>query len=346
MGIKHADRIDASAARRAARPRRPRRLLRREPAGAVLRQEPRARPGRRARRDHPHRRLRQERRRPAALPLRPAQQRRRRAAAERRRHPRPQAHDVVSSFSAADMDPERTKPRRRPAAALPRLRRVARREARPRRPPRRPSSTRSSSTSATRSSSAGIPLVCQHGVSGYRIDFAAKHPEQPGRLVLAIEADGASYHSSHTARDRDRLRQEQLERLGWRFHRIWSQDWFTDRAARDRQGRRRLPRPPSARRRRHRRRRRPPAAGKADRSHAPAPQRGPRPDRAPVGTDRRVHRPRLQAIVRWIEADTLLRSREDLSPRRWRSSASAARQEDRRAHRRRGRRRSKRPGFL
>ena len=49
-------------------------------------------------------------------------------------------------------------------------------------------------------------------------------------MVLAIECDGASYHSSQTARDRDRLRQEQLERLGWRFHRIWSTDWFADPA--------------------------------------------------------------------------------------------------------------------
>ena len=47
-------------------------------------------------------------------------------------------------------------------------------------------------------------------------------------MVLAIEADGATYHSSATARDRDRLRQEHLERLGWRFHRIWSTDWFRD----------------------------------------------------------------------------------------------------------------------
>jgi hypothetical protein len=47
--------------------------------------------------------------------------------------------------------------------------------------------------------------------------------------VLAIEADGASYHSSATARDRDRLRQEHLERLGWRFHRIWSTEWFRHR---------------------------------------------------------------------------------------------------------------------
>jgi len=75
---------------------------------------------------------------------------------------------------------------------------------------------------------AGIPLTAQYGVSGYRIDFAATHPKQPARFVLAIEADGASYHSSTTARDRDRLRQEHLERLGWRFHRIWSTDWFRD----------------------------------------------------------------------------------------------------------------------
>jgi hypothetical protein len=47
--------------------------------------------------------------------------------------------------------------------------------------------------------------------------------------VLAIECDGATYHSSYTARDRDRLRQQQLEKLGWTFHRIWSTDWFLRR---------------------------------------------------------------------------------------------------------------------
>ena len=44
--------------------------------------------------------------------------------------------------------------------------------------------------------------------------------------VLAIECDGASYHSSKTARDRDRLRQSVLENMGWKFYRIWSTDWF------------------------------------------------------------------------------------------------------------------------
>jgi very-short-patch-repair endonuclease len=73
---------------------------------------------------------------------------------------------------------------------------------------------------------AGIPLVPQWGCSGYWIDYVAQHPTQPGRMVLAIECDGVTYHSSATARDRDRLRQEHLERLGWQFHRIWSTEWF------------------------------------------------------------------------------------------------------------------------
>jgi very-short-patch-repair endonuclease len=75
-------------------------------------------------------------------------------------------------------------------------------------------------------SARGMKLIPQMGASSYRIDLVAEHPKKPGRYVLAIECDGASYHSSYTARDRDRLREQQLERLGWRFHRIWSTDWF------------------------------------------------------------------------------------------------------------------------
>jgi very-short-patch-repair endonuclease len=78
-------------------------------------------------------------------------------------------------------------------------------------------------------SAKGITLVPQVGCSSFRIDMAACHPDSPGKLILAIECDGASYHSSYTARDRDRLRQQQLERLGWTFHRIWSTDWFLRR---------------------------------------------------------------------------------------------------------------------
>jgi hypothetical protein len=46
--------------------------------------------------------------------------------------------------------------------------------------------------------------------------------------ICGIECDGATYHSSKSARDRDRLREEVLNRLGWELYRIWSTDWFRD----------------------------------------------------------------------------------------------------------------------
>ncbi|PHQ63433.1 MAG: DNA helicase [Sphingobium sp.] len=69
----------------------------------------------------------------------------------------------------------------------------------------------------------------QVGSAGFRIDIGVRHPDQPGNYLLAIECDGATYHSALWARERDRLRQDVLEHLGWRFHRIWSTDWFYDR---------------------------------------------------------------------------------------------------------------------
>jgi very-short-patch-repair endonuclease len=75
----------------------------------------------------------------------------------------------------------------------------------------------------------GLAIIPQYGVGEFRIDLAVQHPDEPGRFVLAIECDGATYHSTPTARMRDRLRQEILEGLGWRFCRIWSTDWFNDR---------------------------------------------------------------------------------------------------------------------
>lgn len=72
----------------------------------------------------------------------------------------------------------------------------------------------------------GFILDSQVGCSGYYIDLAVRHPSSPGVYLLGIECDGASYHSSKTARDRDRLRQLHLEGLGWHIHRIWSRDWI------------------------------------------------------------------------------------------------------------------------
>jgi very-short-patch-repair endonuclease len=76
----------------------------------------------------------------------------------------------------------------------------------------------------------GYEVVPQVGCSGYRIDLAVVDPRHSGRFVLGIECDGAMYHSAKTARDRDKLREEVLRDLGWKIHRIWSTDWWQNRA--------------------------------------------------------------------------------------------------------------------
>jgi very-short-patch-repair endonuclease len=67
------------------------------------------------------------------------------------------------------------------------------------------------------------------GVSGFSIDLAIVDPKRRGRYLVGIECDGATYRASPTARDRDRLRQSVLEKLGWRLIRVWSTDWFKNR---------------------------------------------------------------------------------------------------------------------
>lgn len=74
----------------------------------------------------------------------------------------------------------------------------------------------------------GYQVDCQVGVSGYRIDLAVRDPDAPGRYIVGIECDGATYHSARTARDRDRIRQMVLESLGWHIVRVWSTDWIRD----------------------------------------------------------------------------------------------------------------------
>ncbi len=77
----------------------------------------------------------------------------------------------------------------------------------------------------------GHEVEAQVGSAGFRIDLAVRDPDHEGRFLLAVECDGARYHSSSWARERDRLRQAVLEQKGWRFHRIWSTDWFYNRDA-------------------------------------------------------------------------------------------------------------------
>lgn len=157
---------------------------------------------------------------------------------------------------------------------------------------------------------AGLNLEPQFGCSGYRIDFAAKHPDHPGQMVLAIECDGASYHSAPTARDRDRLRQEQLERLGWTFHRIWSQDWFENKEREVERAEEAFRQALAA------------VDGEVAPGETPAPtaeeqprshRDGPRP--IPAANGRSISEytsEELVSLIRWIESDGLLRTKAEL----------------------------------
>jgi hypothetical protein len=79
--------------------------------------------------------------------------------------------------------------------------------------------------------SCGFLADPQVGSVGFRIDIGVRHADKPSTYLLAVECDGATYHGALWARERDRLRQDVLEHLGWRFHRIWSTDWFYHRQA-------------------------------------------------------------------------------------------------------------------
>jgi very-short-patch-repair endonuclease len=80
----------------------------------------------------------------------------------------------------------------------------------------------------------GYDVVTQVGTAGYRIDLGIRHPTEAGRFALGVECDGAAYHSSRVARDRDRLRQEVLEHLGWRLYRVWGPAWYRSRPEQER----------------------------------------------------------------------------------------------------------------
>ena len=67
------------------------------------------------------------------------------------------------------------------------------------------------------------------GCAGFRVDLAIKDPENPGKYVLGIQCDGHNYASSKVARDRDRLREQVLNGLGWNIYHIWSTDWYRNR---------------------------------------------------------------------------------------------------------------------
>ncbi len=76
--------------------------------------------------------------------------------------------------------------------------------------------------------SRGLQVDAQVGASRYRIDLAIRDRRDPTRYIIGVECDGATYHSSRSARDRDLLRHGVLRLMGWRIHRLWSTEWFRD----------------------------------------------------------------------------------------------------------------------
>ena len=76
----------------------------------------------------------------------------------------------------------------------------------------------------------GYEVATQVGMSGYRIDLAIVHPNDSSKYILGIECDGAMYHSSANAKERDLYRQRFLENRGWTIERIWSRNWWKDPA--------------------------------------------------------------------------------------------------------------------
>jgi hypothetical protein len=76
----------------------------------------------------------------------------------------------------------------------------------------------------------GLTVHEEFGSAHHRIDLAIEDPYHRGRALVAVETDGARYAALRSTRDRDRLRPEQLARLGWTHERVWSTDLFRDPA--------------------------------------------------------------------------------------------------------------------
>lgn len=68
-------------------------------------------------------------------------------------------------------------------------------------------------------------IVTQYKVGGFRIDIVIT-PLNGKTKPIAIECDGAAYHSSPEAYAWDMFRQKRLEENGFNFYRIWSAKWW------------------------------------------------------------------------------------------------------------------------
>ncbi|WP_083450010.1 AAA domain-containing protein [Luteipulveratus mongoliensis] len=76
----------------------------------------------------------------------------------------------------------------------------------------------------------GLVVHTSHGISTHPLDLAIEDPLRPGEMLVAVETDGPVYAGTPGVRERDRLRLEQLQRLGWAHERVWAVDVFRDPA--------------------------------------------------------------------------------------------------------------------
>lgn len=83
---------------------------------------------------------------------------------------------------------------------------------------------------AQRLADAGYTVRQKVGSAGFYIDMAVVDTDHPGRYLLGITCDGQSYQVAKSARDRDRLRKEVLQGMGWNMYQVWSTDWFRNPA--------------------------------------------------------------------------------------------------------------------
>jgi hypothetical protein len=159
---------------------------------------------------------------------------------------------------------------------------------------------------------AGMNVRPRYGSADSRIGIAAGAATSREQLLLAIEIDGAAYHNSGV-RERDRLRPAQLQRMGWRYERIWGTEWLRDSNSQ-------IAKLSESLR----------LASEADPPNQPGSEADElRPQRIPVADSvpaRRLPRPRvaqglpisqhthqaLVAMARWLDSDGLLRDEDEM----------------------------------
>lgn len=75
---------------------------------------------------------------------------------------------------------------------------------------------------------AGYRTAMNIGNSGYRVEIAVEDPNHSGSYVIGIETDGRAYYQARTVRDRECLRPDMLQSMGWSMYRAWSTQWIRD----------------------------------------------------------------------------------------------------------------------